>query len=93
MPLQHGRDDLPAGVAVGDVERQDVAAGVDVGQHRRPTAPRELARGRGADAARAAGEQDDLHASALIPVSARPMISFWICDVPSYRVVTRTSRK
>jgi hypothetical protein len=33
------------------------------------------------------------HASALMPVSARPMISFWICDVPSYSVVTRTSRK
>jgi 3-hydroxyacyl-CoA dehydrogenase, NAD binding domain len=31
--------------------------------------------------------------SALIPVFARPMISFWICEVPSYRVVTRTSRK
>src|SRR5262249_28450766 len=31
--------------------------------------------------------------SALIPVSARPMISFWIWEVPSYRVVTRTSRK
>ena len=31
--------------------------------------------------------------SALMPVSARPMISFWICEVPSYRVVTRTSRK
>ena len=31
--------------------------------------------------------------SALMPVSARPMISFWICDVPSYSVVTRTSRK
>ena len=57
--------------------------GVDVGEHRRPAAPRELGRGRGADAARAAGDQDDLHASALMPVSARPMISFWICDVPS----------
>ena len=31
--------------------------------------------------------------SALMPVIARPMISFWIWDVPSYRVVTRTSRK
>jgi hypothetical protein len=31
--------------------------------------------------------------SALIPVIARPMISFWIWEVPSYRVVTRTSRK
>ena len=31
--------------------------------------------------------------SALMPVSARPMMSFWICEVPSYRVVTRTSRK
>ena len=30
---------------------------------------------------------------ALMPVRARPMMSFWICDVPSYRVVTRTSRK
>ena len=28
-----------------------------------------------------------------MPVSARPMISFWICEVPSYRVVTRTSRR
>ena len=34
-----------------------------------------------------------LGTSALIPVSARPMISFWICEVPSYSVVTRTSRK
>ena len=33
------------------------------------------------------------HASALIPVSARPMISFWICEVPSYSVVTRASRR
>ena len=31
--------------------------------------------------------------SALIPVIARPMISFWIWEVPSYKVVTRTSRK
>src|SRR6202012_6117705 len=31
--------------------------------------------------------------SALIPVRARPMISFWICDVPSYSVVTRASRR
>jgi len=30
---------------------------------------------------------------ALIPVAARPMISFWICEVPSYRVVTRASRR
>ncbi len=30
--------------------------------------------------------------SALTPVSARPMMSFWICEVPSYSVVTRTSR-
>ena len=30
---------------------------------------------------------------ALIPVASRPMISFWICDVPSYRVVTRASRR
>jgi hypothetical protein len=29
----------------------------------------------------------------LMPVTARPMISCWICDVPSYRVVTRTSRR
>ena len=42
-----------------------------------------------------AGSAPARHAgtSALIPVSARPMISFWICEVPSYRVVTRTSRK
>ena len=33
------------------------------------------------------------HASALMPVAARPMISFWICDVPSYSVVTRASRR
>ena len=30
--------------------------------------------------------------SALMPVAWRPMISFWICDVPSYSVVTRASR-
>ena len=30
-----------------------------------------------------AGDADGSHASALIPVSARPMISFWICEVPS----------
>ena len=30
---------------------------------------------------------------ALIPVASRPMISFWICEVPSYRVVTRASRR
>ena len=28
---------------------------------------------------------------ALTPVAALPMISFWICDVPSYSVVTRAS--
>jgi hypothetical protein len=27
------------------------------------------------------------------PVSARPMISFWIWLVPSYNVVTRASRR
>ena len=78
---------------VAYVERDRVALGVDVGEHGRPPARRELACGGGADAASAAGDQHDLHASALIPVSARPMISFWICDVPSYSVVTRTSRK
>ena len=31
--------------------------------------------------------------SALMPVNARPMISFWICEVPSYSVVTRASRR
>ena len=30
---------------------------------------------------------------ALIPVASRPMISFWICEVPSYSVVTRASRR
>ena len=30
--------------------------------------------------------------NALIPVVCRPMISFWICEVPSYKVVTRASR-
>ena len=30
---------------------------------------------------------------AFSPVAARPMISFWICEVPSYRVVTRASRR
>ena len=30
---------------------------------------------------------------AFTPVAARPMISFWICEVPSYRVVTRASRR
>src|ERR1019366_2951115 len=30
--------------------------------------------------------------SAPMPVISRPMISFWICEVPSYRVVTRASR-
>ena len=31
--------------------------------------------------------------NAEIPVASRPMISFWIWEVPSYRVVTRASRK
>ena len=31
--------------------------------------------------------------SAFTPVTARPMISFWIWDVPSYSVVTRASRR
>ena len=30
---------------------------------------------------------------AFTPVTARPMISFWIWEVPSYRVVTRASRR
>ncbi len=30
---------------------------------------------------------------ALMPVAARPMISLWICEVPSYSVVTRASRR
>jgi hypothetical protein len=30
---------------------------------------------------------------ASTPVRARPMISFWICDVPSYSVVTLASRR
>ena len=42
---------------------------------------------RDARAHRAGAEDpDDEHydgISALIPVSARPMISFWICEVPS----------
>jgi hypothetical protein len=29
----------------------------------------------------------------LIPVASRPMISLWIWEVPSYRVVTRASRR
>ncbi len=33
------------------------------------------------------------HVIALTPVIARPMISFWICEVPSYSVVTRASRR
>ena len=38
--------------------------------------------------------QDDAHGTiAFTPVTARPMISFWICDVPSYSVVTRASRR
>jgi hypothetical protein len=43
----------------------------------------------------AAGLGADLghQASAFTPVIARAMISFWICDVPSYRVVTRASRR
>ena len=35
-----------------------------------------------------------LHQSiAFTPVTDRPMISFWICEVPSYSVVTRASRR
>ena len=30
---------------------------------------------------------------ALMPVASRPMISFWIWEVPSYSVVTRASRR
>ena len=37
--------------------------------------------------------RDHAGTSALIPVRARPMISFWICEVPSYSVVTRASRR
>ncbi len=33
------------------------------------------------------------HVIAFTPVMARPMISFWICDVPSYSVATRASRR
>ena len=49
----------------------------------RPTAPRVSA----ATVAIAYGT------SAFSPVTARPMISFWIWEVPSYRVVTRASRR
>src|ERR671915_537156 len=38
--------------------------------------------------------EDQAHGtSAFTPVTARPMINFWICEVPSYRVVTRASRR
>jgi hypothetical protein len=30
---------------------------------------------------------------AFTPVASRAMISFWICEVPSYSVVTRASRR
>ena len=68
-------------------ERRDV--GVSTSEHGELGDP--VAHRAGAD------DADDLwdgctHVSALIPVAARPMISFWICEVPSYRVVTRTSR-
>ena len=48
-------------------------------------------RARAGDSDRLGRVDCDAHAgtSALIPVSARPMISFWICEVPSYSVVTR----
>ena len=36
---------------------------------------------------------DETGVSALIPVTPRPMISFWIWEVPSYSVVTRASRR
>ena len=46
------------------------------------------------DSAVALGKYDvHGHIIALMPVAARPMISFWIWDVPSYRVVTRASRR
>ncbi len=41
----------------------------------------------------ATGYSASIGVIALIPVAARPMISFWICEVPSYRVVTRASRR
>jgi hypothetical protein len=38
--------------------------------------------------------EDEVHGtSAFTPVTARPMISFWIWEVPSYNVVTRASRR
>ena len=60
----------------------------DPGAHRAGARDADHLAGGAAAAALASGGT-----SALIPVSARPMISFWICEVPSYRVVTRVSRR
>ena len=45
------------------------------------------------DGALRLGEDGGHQTIAFTPVTARAMISFWICDVPSYRVVTRASRR
>ena len=45
------------------------------------------------DGALGLGEDRGHQTIAFTPVTERAMISFWICDVPSYRVVTRASRR
>ncbi len=72
---------LQAPARRGQPALERVAVGV-VDERPRAGLRREL---RDAGAHRAGAEDADrLHQTiALIPVAARPMISFWICDVPS----------
>ncbi len=82
VPVLEGLSDWVVQQRVGAAHARELR---DAGTHR--------AGAEDADRLRSAHRQDYDGTSALIPVSARPMISFWIWEVPSYRVVTRTSRK
>ena len=77
--LGRGLDDHVAGGEVGEGRgARDVRV---VHPHVEPGGARRLG---DAGAHRpGAGDSEQHQVSALSPVSARPMISFWICDVPS----------
>jgi hypothetical protein len=67
------------------LDAHDPALGRRIGVVQQHPEPR-IARGGGDAGAHRPGAGDPEavgHARALMPVSARPMISFWICDVPS----------
>src|SRR3954469_21187374 len=86
----HGDREGGDGLAVEGGRVLLLARCVTHGDKRRPTWPGPHPSGYSARLLRSRGVQRPQNAET--PVSARPMRSFWIWLVPSYRVITRASR-